>query len=345
MSRIPATIVTGFLGAGKTSLIRHLVAHGSGRRLALLINEFGDLGVDRAILAGCGLPGCAEEDIIELANGCICCTVADDFLPAMRTILTREPAPEHIVVETSGLALPKPLVRAFAWPEVRARVTVDGVLVVVDAEAVLAGRFATDPAALAAQRAADPALAHDEGPLEELLEEQLGCADLVLVNKADRVAEADRAAVEAALRPHLRPAARLLWTSHGRLAPSVALGLGVAAEDDLASRPSHHDDGEEHGHDEFASFVVPLPAVSDPEALEARLRDAARRFDILRIKGVVAVAGKPLRHVVQAVGERVERYYDRPWRADEPRRGALVVIGLRGLDPTAIGALIAGEPR
>jgi cobalamin biosynthesis protein CobW len=263
----------------------------------------------------------------------------------MRTILSREPAPEHIVVETSGLALPKPLVRAFAWPEVRARVTVDGVLVVVDAEAVRAGRFATDPAALAAQRAADPALAHDEGPLEELLEEQLGCADLVLVNKADRVAEADRAAVEAALRPHLRPAARLLWTSHGRLAPSVALGLGVAAEDDLASRPSHHDDGEEHGHDEFASFVVPLPAVSDPEALEARLRDAARRFDILRIKGVVAVAGKPLRHVVQAVGERVERYYDRPWRADEPRRGALVVIGLRGLDPTAIGALIAGEPR
>ena len=190
--RIPATVVTGFLGAGKTSLIRHLLQNSGRRRLALLINEFGDLGVDRAILGGCGIPECREEDVIELANGCICCTVADDFLPAMRTILARQPAPDHIVIETSGLALPKPLVQAFAWPEVRTRVTVDGVLVVVDAEAVLAGRFATDLAALAAQRAADPALAHDESPLEELFEEQLLCADLVLVNKADRIGAADR---------------------------------------------------------------------------------------------------------------------------------------------------------
>ena len=184
MSRIPATIVTGFLGAGKTSLVRHLVEHAGGRRLALLINEFGDLGVDRALLAGCGIEGCAEEDVIELANGCICCTVADDFLPAMRTILARDPAPDHIVIETSGLALPKPLVAAFKWPEVRSRLTVDGVLVVANAAAVLAGRFAHDPDAVQAERAADQALDH-ETPLEELFEEQLGCADLVLVNKAD----------------------------------------------------------------------------------------------------------------------------------------------------------------
>lgn len=341
-AKIPATVVTGFLGAGKTSLIRHLAERGGGRRLALLINEFGDLGIDRAILGGCGVPGCREEDIVELANGCICCTVADDFLPAMRAILAREPAPGHILIETSGLALPKPLVRAFAWPEVRTRVTVDGVLVVVDAEAVLAGRFASDPAALAAQRAADPALRHDESPLEELFEEQLGCADLVLVNKADRVGEGERARVEAAIRPHLRPAVRLLWTSHGRLDPAVALGLGIAAEDDLASRPSHHDDGEEHGHDEFASFVLTLPPVADPAGVEARLRAAARRFDILRVKGFLAVEGKPLRHVVQAVGERVERYYDRPWRADEPFRGSLVVIGQRGLDAAAVQDMIAG---
>lgn len=342
--RIPATVVTGFLGAGKTSLIRHLIEHGGGRRLALLINEFGDLGVDRSIIDGCGIPDCREDDVIELANGCICCTVADDFLPAMRRILARDPRPDHIVVETSGLALPKPLVRAFAWPEVKTRVTVDGVLVVADADAVLAGRFATDPQALAAQRADDPALSHEEGPLEELFEEQLGCADMVLINKADRIGAGDIARVEAAIRPHLRPSVRLLWTSHGRVDPRVALGLRMAAEDDLASRPSHHDDGEEHGHEDFESFVVALPPVIDPAALELRLREAAARFDILRMKGFVAVQGKPLRHVVQAVGGRVERYFDRPWRPDEQLRSGLVVIGLRGLDRAAIGAMIAGEP-
>ena len=165
MNRIPATVVTGFLGAGKTSLIRHLVENAGGRRIALVINEFGDLGVDRDIVEGCAIPGCAEEDVVELANGCICCTVADDFLPTITALLDRDDPPDHIVIETSGLALPKPLVKAFAWPEVRARTTVDGVVTVVDAAAVAAGRFADDPDAVAAARAGDPSLDHDN-PLE-----------------------------------------------------------------------------------------------------------------------------------------------------------------------------------
>ena len=340
-TKIPATIVTGFLGAGKTSLVRHLVENARGRRIALLINEFGDMGVDRGILGGCGIEACGEEDVIELANGCICCTVADDFLPAMRTILAREPAPDHIVIETSGLALPKPLVAAFNWPEVRSRLTVDGVLVVADAAAVRDGRFAHDPEAVQAEREADPALDH-ETPLEELFEEQLGCGDLVLVNKADQVAEAERPEVEAAIRAELRPGVRLVWTSHGRIDPAVALGLGVAAEGDLANRPSHHDGGEEHGHDEFESFVLEVPALIDPEPLVARLREAIRGHDILRVKGFLAVAGKPMRHVLQAVGERVDRYYDRPWRPGEGEAGELVVIGMKGLDRRAIGAAVLG---
>jgi cobalamin biosynthesis protein CobW len=241
------------------------------------------------------------------------------------------------------LALPKPLVQAFAWPEVKARVTVDGVLVVVDAAAVLAGRFATDPAALARQRAADPALAHDESPLEELFEEQLLCADLVLVNKADQIGVKDRHRIEAAIRPHLRPSVRLLWTNRGRVDPVVALGIGIGAEDDLQNRPSHHDDGEEHGHDDFESFVIGVPPVADPADIETRLREAARRFDILRIKGFLAIANKPFRQVVQAVGERVERYYDRPWRVNEEQHGSLVVIGQRGLDSAAIRKAILAE--
>ena len=340
-TKIPATIVTGFLGAGKTSLVRHLIENARGRRIALLINEFGDMGVDRGILGGCGIEACREEDVIELANGCICCTVADDFLPAMRTILAREPAPDHIVIETSGLALPKPLVAAFNWPEVRSRLTVDGVLVVADAAAVLAGRFAHDPDAVQQERLADPALDH-ETPLEELFEEQLGCGDLVLVNKADQVAEGARAEVETLIRAELRPGVRLVWTSHGKIDPSVALGLGVGVESDLANRPSHHDGGEEHGHDEFESFVLAVPELADPEPLVGRLRAAIRGHDILRVKGFLAVAGKPMRHVVQAVGERVDRYYDRPWRAGEGASGELVVIGMKGLDREAIGAAVLG---
>src|SRR5215468_8313715 len=161
MRRVPATVITGFLGAGKTSLVRHLMAQAGGRRLAVLVNEFGELGIDRELLLGCGDASCADEDIVELANGCICCTVADDFLPTLERLIDRPDPPDHILIETSGLALPKPLVQAFAWPEVKARVTVDGVIAVVDVAAVAAGRFATDPAALAAQRAADSALEHD----------------------------------------------------------------------------------------------------------------------------------------------------------------------------------------
>jgi cobalamin biosynthesis protein CobW len=340
-AKVPVTVVTGFLGAGKTSLVRHLVGNAGGRRLALVINEFGELGVDRDLLLGCGLEACGEEDIVELANGCICCTVADDFLPTMRRLLDRPDRPDHIIVETSGLALPKPLVKAFDWPEVRTRATVDGVVAVVDAEATAAGLFAPDPEALAAQRAADPSLDH-ESPLEELFEEQIACADLVLVNKRDRIDADGRAATEAAVRAHLRPGVGLVWTSHGALAPAVALGLGMAAEDDLASRPSHHD-GVEHDHDDFESFALDLPPVADPAALEATLRRLAREHDILRIKGFAAVEDKPMRLAIQAVGDRVATYFDRPWQAGEERQGRVVVIGMRGVERGELEAEFAQE--
>jgi G3E family GTPase len=162
LPRIPATIVTGFLGAGKTSLVRHLLVHAGGRRLAVLVNEFGELGIGREVLLGCGDAACTADAIVELANGCLCCTVAEDFLPALLRLLDRDAPPAHILIETSGLALPKPLVQAFAWPEFRTRTTVDGVLTAIDGDAAPAGRFAADPAAIARQHAADPALAHDD---------------------------------------------------------------------------------------------------------------------------------------------------------------------------------------
>jgi len=339
--KIPATVITGFLGAGKTSSIRHLLATANGRRLALIINEFGDLGVDGEILKGCGVEACGEDDVVELANGCLCCTVADDFVPTMEALLARAEPPDHIVIETSGLALPKPLVKAFNWPEIRTRVTVDGVITVIDGPAVAEGRFAGDPAALEAQRRSDETLDH-ETPLEELFEEQLGCADLVLVNKTDLLNETGRVRVDAALAPHLRPEVKVLRAAHGRIDAGVLLGLGAAAEDDLDSRPSHHDDGQPHDHDDFTSFAVELGEIDTPDSLLARLRPAIAAHDILRVKGFAAVDGKPMRLVVQGVGARLQHYYDRDWRPDEARATRLVVIGEAGLDEAAVRAVLAG---
>jgi cobalamin biosynthesis protein CobW len=340
MQKIPTTIITGFLGAGKTSLIRHLLENANGRRLALIINEFGDLGIDGEIVNGCGIEGCNEGDVIELSNGCICCTVADDFLPTITTLLDRPDPPDHIVIETSGLALPKPLVKAFAWPEVKARTTVDGVVTVIDAAAVVAGRFADDPEAVAAAQAADPSLDHDN-PLEELFTDQIACADLIIVNKADLLND-DGAVIDAALAEHRRAGVKTVNATHGQLDPALVLGLGARAEDDIAARRSVHDDGEDHDHDDFDSFIVSLGPIDDPDQLEVRLTAAVTAHDIFRIKGLVDIPGKARRLVVQGVGTRFQRYFDRDWREGETRGSELVVIGRAGMDRSAIAAEILG---
>ena len=333
--KIPATVITGFLGAGKTSLIRHLLATAQGRRLALVINEFGDIGIDGEILKSCGTAGCTDEDILELANGCICCTVADDFIPTIEALLNRPEPPEHIVIETSGLALPKPLVKAFNWPEIRTRVTVDGVVTVLDGPAVAAGLFASDPQAVQDQRTADEALDHDS-PLEELFEEQLACADLVVLNKTDLLDAETLAQIHNEVSRQLRASIKLVSAAHGALDAEILLGLGAAAEDDLDARPSHLDSAGEHDHDDFTSFVIELDELSDPKPLLAQLQALVAEHAILRIKGFAAIANKDMRLLIQGVGERFQHYYDRAWRDSEPRRTRLVVIGTTGLDETAI---------
>ena len=342
MRRVPATVITGFLGAGKTSLVRNLLACADGRRLAVVVNEFGELGIDRELLLGCGDAGCGEDDIVELANGCLCCTVAEDFLPTLTRLLDRAVPPEHILIETSGLALPKPLVQAFAWPEIRTRTTVDGVLTVIDGAAVAAGRFADDPEAVARQRAADPALAHDN-PLEEVFTDQLACADLVVLNKTDLIGPAHLSALCSEIEARLRPGVKLVTTREGRVPPEVVLGLGAAAEDDLAARPSLHDLDGEHDHDDFESFVLTSGTVHDDAAFLDRLRATIDLHDVLRVKGFVDRPGRDWRQVVQAVGSRVQHHFDRPWHAGEKRQTRLVVIGKKGLDRAAISSAL-GAP-
>lgn len=342
LTKVPVTIVTGFLGAGKTTLISHLIRHAGGRRLAVVVNEFGTLGVDGDILASCAIPDCPADNIVELANGCICCTVADDFIPTVEKLLALDPRPDHILIETSGLALPKPLLKAFDWPAIRSRITVDGVLALADAEAVASGRFAPDLAAIAAQRAADPGIDH-ETPLSELFEDQLACADMVLLTKGDLAGPDGVAAARALIAAEAPRPVPVIELVDGVVDPRLILGLDAAAEDDIAARPSHHDGEDDHEHDDFDSMVVTLGDIADPADLVARIETLAREHRILRVKGYAAVMGKPMRLLIQAVGTRVRHHYDRPWRPGEPRVTALVVIAERAdIDPPTIRAVLLG---
>jgi len=349
-AKIPATVVTGFLGAGKTTLIRHMLANANGKRIALIINEFGDLGVDGDILKGCGDETCTDDDVMELSNGCICCTVADEFIPTMQKLLDRDTPPDHIVIETSGLALPQPLVRAFNWPEISTRVTVDGVVTVVDGRAVVDGQFAANVAAVDAQRVQDDNLDH-ETPLSELFEDQVACADMIVVNKADLLTEAESAGLVSGLRKDSRQGVQVVKSTMGALPVDVLLGQGVSAETDLGARHEvhhhhhhddedddhhHHDHEHEHGHDEFQSFAVTLGEITDIDTFTGKVAEVIRTNNILRLKGFAAVAGKPMRLTVQAVGPRVDSYFDRPFGTNEARATTLVVIGQTGLDQEAI---------
>jgi cobalamin biosynthesis protein CobW len=341
LAKLPVTVITGFLGAGKTTLIRHLIQNPQGKRLAVVVNEFGDVGVDGEILKSCAIPDCPAENIMELSNGCICCTVADDFIPTIEALMALDPRPDHILIETSGLALPKPLLKAFDWPDIRSKITVDGVIALADAEAVADGRFAPNVAAVDAQREADDSLDH-ETPLSEVFEDQISCADIILLTKTDLAGPDGIAKARAVIEAEAPRKLPIVEISEGIVDPRVILGLEAAAEDDMDARPSHHDGHDDHEHDDFDSIVVDIPEIDDPADLVARIEAMAKSQNILRVKGYAAVTGKPMRLLVQAVGARVRHQFDQPWGAQE-RRGRLVVIAEHDdVNPDAIRAALVG---
>ncbi|MBD2597147.1 cobalamin biosynthesis protein CobW [Nostoc spongiaeforme FACHB-130] len=337
-TKIPVTVITGFLGSGKTSLIRHLLQNNQGRRIAVLVNEFGELGIDGELLKSCQI--CPEDEtggsnIFELTNGCLCCTVQEEFYPTMQELIKRRDNIDCIVIETSGLALPKPLVKAFRWQEIRNAATVDAVITVVDCAAVAAGTFASDLEAIAAQRQADDSLEH-ETPLQELFEDQLACADLVVLSKTDLVDAETKSQVEQLVKQELPRVVKMVESDRGQIDPALLLGLQAAVEDNLDSRPSHHDSEEDHDHDdEITSTHVILDRAFDPEKLQQQLQNLVDQQEIYRIKGFVAVPNKPMRLVLQGVGNRFEKFYDRPWQTTETRQTRLVFIG-RDLNSTEI---------
>ena len=338
MHKIPVTVITGFLGAGKTTLVRHLLQNNRGRRIAVLVNEFGEVGIDGDLLRSCQV--CDEEDnpnsnIVELTNGCLCCTVQEEFYPTMQELLKRRDKIDCILIETSGLALPKPLVQAFRWDAIRNAATVDGVVTVVDCQALAEGTLVGDLKALEAQRQADPNLEH-ETPIEELFEDQLACADLVLLTKTDLIDEATLNKIKNWLEKEIPTGVKVVSFRRGEINPDLLLGFNAAVEDNLASRPSHHDHEEEHDHDdEINSVQLVIDRAFDPKRLTEQLKKLVQEQEIYRVKGFINVDGKPMRLVLQGVGNRFETFFDRFWLPDELRQTRLVLIG-RKLDETMV---------
>ena len=345
MHKIPVTVISGFLGAGKTTLVRHLLQNNQGRRIAVLVNEFGEVGIDGDLLRSCQI--CDESEspdsnIVELTNGCLCCTVQEEFYPTMQELLKRRDKIDCLLIETSGLALPKPLIQAFRWPAIRNSATVDGVVTVVDCHALAKGDLVGDLDALEAQRQADDSLDH-ETPIEELFEDQLACADLVLLTKADLVDAETLAKIKTWLKQELQPGVKIVTARDGQIDPNLLLGFNAAVENDLANRHSHHDHEEEHEHDDdINSIELVLDRAFEPQDLTQQLKELLTEQEIYRVKGFVNVPNKPMRLVLQGVGNRFETFYDRLWQTEEARQTRIVLIG-HDLDRQLIEAKIVGD--
>lgn len=330
MHKIPVTVISGFLGAGKTTLVRHLLQNNQGRRIAILVNEFGEVGIDGDLLRSCQV--CDEEsspvnNIVELTNGCLCCTVQEEFYPTMQELLKRRDKIDCLLIETSGLALPKPLIQAFRWPAIRNSATVDGVVTVVDCHALATGNLVGDLAALESQRQSDPSLDH-ETPIEELFEDQLACADLVLLTKVDLVDAETLNKIKTWLKQELPSGVKIISVKEGKIDPNLLLGFNAAVEDDLDNRHSHHDHESEHIHDEeINSIELILDRAFEPQILLQQLKELLTKQEIYRVKGFVNVPNKPMRLVLQGVGNRFDTFYDRLWTANESRQTRLVLIG------------------
>jgi cobalamin biosynthesis protein CobW len=358
LNKIPATIVTGFLGSGKTTLLSNIIKQAAGKRIAVIVNEFGELDIDADLLRSCPLD-CDDENesaslldgengIYELANGCICCTVEEEFLPVMKQLVERRDDIDHILIETSGLALPKPLVQAFNWPEIKQHCTVDSVITLIDGPAVAAGRFANDEEKVQALRLADENLDHDPS-LQELLDDQLGAADLVIVGKNDLLDEAQRKQVERVVASIVPASVKTLYSSQGTFIDNdvsldMLLGIDAAAEDRIEKLHTHHDHHHDHGshhdhaHDKFDSCVITLGEV-DSDKLQIQLKSLLETHNIFRAKGFAAIPDKPMRQVLQAVGERLDVYFDRLWKSEETRATKLVFIG-KGLDEALLTSVL-----
>lgn len=258
--KIPVTIVTGFLGSGKTTLICNILKKTPDRRLAVLVNEFGEVSVDGALLHSAGEDSDSKVEVHDLPNGCICCCVQDDFLPMMKRLQERKDEIDHVLIETSGLALPTPVMRALNWPEIRNDFELDSVLAVVDTPLLLAGMMESGNEVPGAAEAEDTVMTHDRA-VDEIFSEQLENGDVVVLNKVDGVDEDALLLAEEVVRKKAKKVRFLELAYKAELDTRLCMGLKLYDENSLpAFVPHHHGPG---GHDHHHGPVSSVPDVGD----------------------------------------------------------------------------------
>lgn len=363
--KIPVTIVTGFLGSGKTTLISNLLKSKgmADRRLAILVNEFGEVSVDGALLRKAG--GDCGVEIHDLPNGCICCTVKDDFLPTMKRLQERKHEVDHVLIETSGLALPTPVMKALAWPEIRNDFQLDAVLTVVDVPELLNGALeGGQPIPGVAQSKGE--IPTHSSSVEAILNQQLENADVVVLNKIDALKDADLEKAEELVRRKAPKIRFLELAFHAELDTRLCLGLNLHADSQpiyhdhdhhhhhgpVSSTPStmdkplenqqqfdghvhsglsSHEHGEhthEHFHDHdtgWQSFVLRSHQRQDAEKIKSAIKEITLKEPILRAKGFASIEDNHHQLVLQAVRSRVQSYFDHEHSHDD--ESSIVFIG------------------
>jgi G3E family GTPase len=301
--RLPVTIVTGFLGSGKTTFVNHILADRNGPRTAVMVNEIGDIAIDNDLIVGAG------DDMVELANGCICCSINNDLVDAIFRVLRRRPPVDRVIVETTGLADPLPIVLTFLRSEFRDAMRLDAVVALADAESFSLDRFD----AKAAQN-------------------QLRYADFVLLNKCDLVASKRAAAVEAKIRM-VSKSAKILRTVQAAVPLHLVLGTGISRSSPQSGAEVHDQEHIEADGFEAVSFASEHAFAAD------RFQDFLEQLpgDVFRAKGVLAIEGSERRHLFHLSGRRFTLD-----KAPEQLGGLnrLVLIG-RNLDAALLHAQLA----
>tara|TARA_Y100001968_G_C19435954_1_gene759707 strand:- start:2181 stop:3245 length:1065 start_codon:yes stop_codon:yes gene_type:complete len=331
-SRIPVTIFTGFLGAGKTTILRHLLSQKSSGKLAVMINEFGNLGLDGDLIRSCGF--CPENEldnrIVELNNGCLCCTVQEDFLPTLEQLISRSNQLDGIVIETSGLALPQPLIQALKWPSIRSKLYVNGLVTIVDGEALSMGSPVGDILALEKQRLSDKSLDHLT-PIEELFSNQLECADLVLITRSDIISESQIDSIKKELIEQLNEGTPILPIANGAIDPNLLFSLNsnTICLPDLMINSDKKNDHTHHHHLKVESQVLRLNISLGKEEIEKILLESARDYKIIRLKGRCWIKNRALPLQLQMVGNRLNSWFeDVPESSWKPESTGLEIVVL-----------------
>jgi len=323
VSRIPVIVVSGFLGSGKTTFLKYLIEK-TNKKFGLLINEFGDIGIDGDLLKNCS--SCNEdssESIIELNNGCLCCTVQDDFIPSIQTLLNTNIDLDAIIIETSGLALPIPLLKALSWPEIRTSIYLDLVITTVNGESMINGSPINDLCSINTQYKDIKKIDHLSS-IDELFKEQIEVSDVVLISRADLISEEEFILIKNDLQRKVKPNIPIIKSFNGETNLGFIFDSSIKKNNFQEILTDKHD----HSHARIFSDFIKTDYFLDKNQFELEMSQILKDVNVLRIKGRVWIPQKNMPLQVQIVGRKINTWYEKVdlKSVSPPKQGGMELI-------------------